>query len=148
MLDQPTIRYLPGDQKKNIKKDLPIKFKLRSWNMNGQEFLEEGSARPWACLELGNSSGLQDSHIKDFHGQLKECGLSLAAPVRRFRLNIPPSNSGNAALDKAINGVLQSAKSAKIGILLVLLQDDSPYVYFRIKYISEIDIGKVLKVLW
>jgi len=130
-----------------------------SWNLQKDRntgahhtFYKPGKFNRWQTLTLdfkgkpGSFRSPPTPLMNDFGAELKSYGITFSegrGPEMRKEVPDPsfPSAQGRAETDATLDQVFKAAAANKVDILLIILRDQNPWLYSRIKYYGDVKYG-------
>lgn len=126
-----------------------------AWNMNGKTLVKSALMPPWTLLRIGAAAktdlSLLASQLEALTNVFKKQGLK-SVTAQEYPgpfVDLPPVADGElsiyrAVVDESLRKAFESYKQKGIGMFLVVLPSEDPWLFNRVKYWGDVGYGTIL----
>lgn len=125
------------------------------WNMSGRTFVQPASMPSWTLLRIGLAANTSIpailSQSKALTNIFNKLGLKTAIPKDLGpTLKLPRAANGDPGINKSVvdgslEEIFKDHKQEGIGMLLVVLPSEDPWLFNRIKFWGDVVFGIILQ---
>ena len=120
-----------------------------SWNMKNKKVLKPKTFSDWTILRIGAAANIKNTEFerqcKALTEGFRSSGFHVNAPQFFPGPSIPAFDENRddavAFVDSNLRAILESCKAKNIGALLVVLSSTKPWIYARVKFLSDVTYG-------